>query len=373
MGKLVIVTPGEILLDGVGAGYVPVKTMSGVKAFAERWDGETVWVTQARARESAVVGGAWRHISFGSLPYEVVITDRVCDAVANLGADVVHALLSVNYAKLCNVKAPVVFYVENPLRERLKQEYSKSPKRSAYPRIVAGGVRREAVLTGMVARSAGIQCNGWPAWKAYHRMSRSSILFLDSRLHDNQVWARNERATEGPLSLGFSGRFLAMKGPAYAVRLARELSTAGVECNLTLFGAGPLECELRAAAGANVRFAGELDFDTQWVPCVRSDIDIMVLPHVQGDPSGTYLESAGLGVPILGFDNSALRELVGRDGFGWVVPVTDSAALFAKAKLLSSDRAAIREASSRGVDFMIEHSFEREMDRRVEHLRSVVH
>jgi len=68
----------------------------------------------------------------------------------------------------------------------------------------------------------------------------------------------------------------------------------------------------------------------------------MILPHSQGDPSGTYIESAGLGVPIVGFANAALRGHERHAGFAWTVPVGDIDGLVELVRRLADDPAEVQ-------------------------------
>jgi glycosyltransferase involved in cell wall biosynthesis len=171
--------------------------------------------------------------------------------------------------------------------------------------------------------------------------------------------------------LGFSGRLVRAKGPGYAVDVARALSRDGAKVRLTVMGGGELEPELRRMGSGTVRFAGGLRFADEWTRYVREDIDLMVLPHLLGDPSGTYLESAGCGVPVLGFDNIALSSLVGRHGIGWTVPIQDTAALIDMARRIVADGTGWQRARSHGLAFMADHHVDAEFRRRVEHLRAL--
>ena len=47
-----------------------------------------------------------------------------------------------------------------------------------------------------------------------------------------------------------------------------------------------------------VQFRGNLDFKHRLVPLLQNEIDLFVCPHVQGDPSCTYLETMACGVPL---------------------------------------------------------------------------
>ena len=114
-----------------------------------------------------------------------------------------------------------------------------------------------------------------------------------------------------------------------------------------------------------------MDFDGEWVPFIRDNVDLMVLPHRQGDPSGTYLEAAGLGVPTLGFDNEAFRALVAHEDLGWAVPNGNGRLLLEKALQLVENPAELRKKSINGLTFMNKHHCDHEFAARIQHLEAI--
>ena len=145
----------------------------------------------------------------------------------------------------------------------------------------------------------------------------------------------------------------------------------GVAVHLTLLGGGPLESRLRRHENDDVSVVGRLDFTTQWVPHVRDHVDVMVLPHPQGDSASTFLESMSCGTPVAGYDNRYWRALHAESGGGWATPVSDARALAGLLASLAGDRDEVARVRSAGLDFAAAHSFDLEFDRRVEHLLSV--
>ncbi|MDO5635048.1 MAG: glycosyltransferase, partial [Micrococcus sp.] len=163
-------------------------------------------------------------------------------------------------------------------------------------------------------------------------------------------------------------------GPEYAALAALMLLDRGTDVTLDVFGDGELTESLQHLTRRHaeaIRFHGSLPYEPDWNQIVRDGIDLMVLPHIQGDPSGTYLESAALGVPVVGFDNRALRSLVARHGIGWTVPLGDVA------KLTDSITELVRDPERRicagrvARSFMQQHTIEAEFSRRITHLRGI--
>lgn len=366
--RLVIVTPSPMITDGVRVQTTP-KFVDGVAAYAAHWPGSITVVGQrASAGTDFNVGSGWWDVEH--LPFSLELSDDPVVTTMALAPSVVLAYPKPLTGRLLAAGLRVVLIAENPLAERARYEWVERRSTASMPRILAGAIRHERRIRRMVRQSAGIQCNGFASWEAYRNLSALPLLFFDTRVRRATVQQPPcpTSSPEGPLRLAFSGLFWRHKGPEYAVRLARALTERGVPVTLELFGRGPLEHELRSMAGPETRFSGELPFDPDWLDHVRSQVDLMVLPHVQGDPSGTYLEAAGVGVPTLGFDNAALDGLVRTAGLGWTVPLRDEDALLQRAVSLSQDRAEIDRAGAAGQRFVRKHTFEDEFERRTDHL-----
>lgn len=377
MRKLIILTPGTTRRREDGCIRMTSKTLSGLRAYAEYWPGETIWITPEESRHTDSVdgenlGSQWIDPNAENFCY--MPASNPISTVRSFGTSaIVVALLRVSNAQLLTTGARVVYISEQSLQTRIGIQLAGKPPASERLRIFGGAVKEELLLRRLVRRADGLQANGWPTWLALHRESPSPLLFFDTRLRTDQLPSRGRtrRPPDGPLRLGFSGRHIPIKGPQHAVQLARDLQEAGIPCTLDIFGTGPMEPDLRREAGEGVKFHGDVSFDRDWVPFVRDAIDLMVLPHVQGDPAGTYLETAGLGVPVIGFDNEALRTLTKEAAFGWVVPMRDRKSLLHKVAELAADGESLTAASANGIAFMRKHSFEQEFRRRVEHLRQI--
>jgi glycosyltransferase involved in cell wall biosynthesis len=178
----------------------------------------------------------------------------------------------------------------------------------------------------------------------------------------------------GPLRLAFSGRLIAMKGADHLLDVATELKRLGVPFTLDICGSGDLEPSMRrtiAQCGLSnlVRMRGVLDFKSQLMPFVSSEVDLFVCCHPQGDPSCTYLETMSCGTPMVGYDNEAFRGIVKTSGVGWLSPLGDARALANRIAELNRDRAAIVNAAEQSLAFASQHTFERTMQMRVDHLK----
>jgi colanic acid/amylovoran biosynthesis glycosyltransferase len=373
--RLAVVIPGRQPRTSGGRVKIARKTLTGMAAYQERWPGEVVMVGIDGGEDGNVgLGAEW--LPSDDLPFRVHVATDLAEALAAARADIILAPHHPNFRAVLDMSMPAALTSEIPARDAAIPPLEEGPAASVRARIVAGAVRYEWQLRGMAKRAAGLQCNGWSAWEAYSRFSPDPLLFYDTRLTREQVDAasRDDRTLlpDGQIRLAFSGRYVTGKGPMYAVRLHEALRDRGIAHTLTLVGDGVLEPALRAKAGDDVQFLAPMDFDTEWVRWVRESVDVMVLPHIQGDPSGTYLEASGLGVPVLGFDNTALRNLVSRFDLGWVAPLRDVDSLADIVQSVVADPGEIARRGERGGRFMQEHHFDAEFDRRIEHLLGIL-
>lgn len=372
VNRLVVLIPDAVGHDGTFVS-VNTKTLDGVLAYRERWPGEVVLAART---------GAWRSDAMQSVvrradvPFDMELYDDIGLLQSRQGSTVTLAMHLVDNAQLLKYDARrVVFYGEFPLSERIIAARLRS-RGVATLRAELGWRRRGNLLRRMVRESGGFQANGYPAWNEYAALSPDSILYFDTRVRSDHVRDRaNEKeASSRELRLAFSGRHILEKGPAFAVEATLEVLDAGHNVTLDIFGTGEQTGMLKSAArraGDQIRFFGAIPFDPDWTEHVRSQVDLMVLPHVQGDPSGTYLEAAALKVPVIGFDNSALSELVERHGIGWTVPIGDAGALAAKIGSLIGAHEELGAAGVAGRQMMNSRTMEQEFLRRVQHLRSV--
>lgn len=236
------------------------------------------------------------------------------------------------------------------------------------------------------ARADGLQANGTPAAAAYG-WARQVHLYLDTRVSAGEYIDPAALETRlaallaprrPPLRLAYSGRLARMKGADHLIPLAQALAARGLAFELTLYGAGELEGEMRQALQARpelarvVRLAGVADFHRELLPQVQSQVDLFLIPHRQSDPSCTYIETLSCGVPIVGYDNEALTGILGMAPVGWSVPMDDIAAYADRIVQLDRDRTQIADAARSALAFASGHSFEAVFAGRMAHLQQVL-
>ena len=273
---------------------------------------------------------------------------------------------------------PVFFSVEYTIGTRLKivaLDRSLSWPRKIWSMI--WNLRMERRRRAAFRRAAGLQANGYPAYQAYRRLNRSTILYLDGRMRHNmmatpqEMAARRARLVAGaPLRIVHSGRLEPMKGAQDVLPIARRLAEMGVDFTLDVFGTGSLEAELQAGAaalGGRLRLHRPVDFETELVPWMRRDADLYLSCHRQSDPSCTYLESMSCGLPVIGYDNAMWAAMREDSTAGWVVAMGDWKAMADKIASLSRTREEIASHAERALHFAGFHDFETEFTRRMQH------
>jgi glycosyltransferase involved in cell wall biosynthesis len=137
------------------------------------------------------------------------------------------------------------------------------------------------------------------------------------------------------------GRLAPEKGLDTLVR-----ATHGLDVDVVLVGTGPEEARLRALAGPNVTFLGQVPRDA--LPDVYGDADIAVMPS-RWDPWGMILNEAALaGLPLVSTTAAgAALELIEDGANGFRVPPDDPAALREAIGRLAADADFRRRAGMR--------------------------
>ena len=360
------------------------KFSSGVQAYVDAWDGPVRVVMEPTP--SASINLDNEAVDTTLLPYTLEVMDYddpSLDAFLR-DAAVVHG--SVGYRqndlpKRCAAMGvPFVTSSEYTLQTRLQiaDAETKSSVRRARRRWWERG--QERANRAAVRVATGIQCNGTPTYEAYAEISPSPLLYFDTRtrtedvLSDDALAQRLARVTNGdPLRLAFSGRLDPMKGAQHLIPFARRLKALGVRFTLAICGGGSLADALRDELRGNpireVDMKGVLDFQSELVPFIKSEVDLFVCPHVQGDPSCTYMETMACGVPIVGFDNEAFQGIIDRNAVGWLSPLGDVDALATRVARIDQMRSILAERARIALGVAREHTYEATFARRVAHLR----
>jgi alpha-1,6-mannosyltransferase len=157
---------------------------------------------------------------------------------------------------------------------------------------------------------------------------------------------RGEPQDDGVLKLVHVGRLSREKSPHLAVATAVALHRRGVPVRLDVFGQGPHEHEVRAAAaGAPVAFHGHVrDRHALATRLASADVALSVCP---GETFGlAILEALACGTPVVTADRGGGRELVDADCGEHGAPEPESLA-DAVLRLVDRDPGVRRKAARR--------------------------
>ena len=103
---------------------------------------------------------------------------------------------------------------------------------------------------------------------------------------------------------------------------------------------------------------------------MRENAHLFVCCHRQSDPSCTYMETLGCGVPIIGYTNSAFSGIMHAD-VGWLVKKNEPDLLAEQIAGLAIHRDTISIKSKNAVALASTHSFEMTFLRRIQQLQTI--
>lgn len=368
-----------------GERYFDRKFFDGLHAYLDHWPGH---VRLAMFGKNISETAAFGMVAFSELPSRVEFVDleegKALQKADLRGVDCVLASadnyrLSKTHEICTELGIPLVHDVEYTFRTRM--DFLRAEKKPWY-RSLRSWIwlwRQEKKMRIALSRANAIQANGWPAFNDYSQKDRNDLVYLDSRITREVMVGEFdlERRLVGladgaPLRLAFSGRLISAKGADALIALAIELRSLGVPFQMDIFGAGALSDGMsleiaKSKLDEQVRMHGAVDFRTALMPHIRDKVDIFVCCHRQGDPSCTYIETYGCGVPIAGFANEAHQALLANADVGWQVPVDDVRGLAALIRRLDTQRDEIAAKSRRALALAEEHMFDVTFARRMSH------
>ena len=227
---------------------------------------------------------------------------------------------------------------------------------------------------------AGVHCNGYPVFDAMEPYSANRLLYLDSRMYRDMVipeadLAHRLRNGVQPLKLLFSGRYEAVKGALDCVRVAIACIERGVDIVLHCYGQGSQQGAMqelvsRSDVHGKVFIHNAVTYP-ELVKISRS-FDIFVCCHVQSDPSCTYLESMGSGLPIVGYANKMWGRLSRESNAGLCSPLNRPELVAEHVKQLASDPQMRRARSTQAREFALAHAFEQEFKLRTDDINRMM-
>lgn len=373
--RLLMIVPAPVNRLPDGRLRLDVKFVEGMRLHCRLWQGPigvVLW------DHGAVIpfGAEYRAEDLG---FELVILspgEALPEALFQRFDEISAAADMAEALDLCDrTRLPVSYAIEYTIGTRLRivaLERGMGVARKAWSML--WNLRMERRRRQAFRKAAGVQANGYPAYHAYRRLNPNTMMYLDGRMRAEMMATATEmaerRAWTGPLRIVHSGRLEPMKGAMDLLPVARGLAAAGADFTLDIFGAGRLEAELRAGLAAfdgRVRLHAPVDFETGLVPWMRENADVFLSCHRQSDPSCTYLESMGCGVPVIGYDNAMWAAMQADCGAGWVVPMGDVAAMAQGIARLARARDEVAAHAAGALKFAQAHDFETEFTRRMQH------
>lgn len=372
---------GRLLMDE--------KFVSGMALHARHWAGPVRAVMrdlgQGALPFAAPVDPATLPFSVTLLPQDAALDSALGAApgVVLVSADVAEQLALGDAARARGLR--VVYGIEYTLETRLRiarLDRSRNLPRRLWSML--WNMRTERARRRALRQADGIQLNGFPAERAYARLNPQPLRYLDNRMSadmlatSDEMAARRAHHEQGlPLRLIHSGRLETMKGGHLLVPLARALRDKGVPFGLSIYGTGTLEAEIRQGIARHdladlVHLHAPVPFETGLVPISRREADVFVSCHVQSDPSCTYVEAMGCGLPVVGFANHMLAALAQDSQAAWCLPMGQVQAMADQIARLDKDRAEVMRRAEAGLAYARQHDFGIEFDARMRHLAAVV-
>lgn len=297
------------------------------------------------------------------------------ELIKKVTPDIISTLATSRVRWLEEQSVPVVYSVENTSKTRLDIYYSQSNLSFLdKARIYVGEIKHEKRFKQTIRKAAGIEINGDGAYTHYGRINPHTIRYYDHRIyqHDlDNIQLPKHPKNGSALTVAFSGRWIAIKGTDLFLEIAAQTYALNPDIQFVIMGDGEYRDLVQEYRYPNLQNLGFIKFDPEWKKYVRDYVDIMLLPHRQGDPSCTYFESLGMGVPVVGFSNDTLTPLVER-GVGWEFSRFDVSAVAQKIVELNRDYAQVTQRALQAHKFMSDKSFEKTNRMRAEHMMNVV-
>lgn len=369
--------------------YFDRKFHDGVLAYTVYWPGS--FRLAIRLSKSKLPQFGLIKFNGNKFPAKVTVigSDETINSNHLEGVDIVLAsgdsFDSFHLAALCKVRGiKCVYGIEYTLGTRLRISAINDANVWRKLKTIVWLLLKERQRLEAFRLSDGLQANGAPAYDAYAPLVPNAMLYFDSRntismgITDKELSSRLSSLDEGkPLRLGFSGRLINVKGADHLIEVAHELHRRQISFSLDIFGAGELLLQMQTkieeyGLAASVRLRGVVDFASELMPFIKSNLDLFVCCHRQSDPSCTYLETYACGVPIVGYNNLAHQGILARHDVGWSVPMNDVASLANQIARLNKQREEVKSKALNAVRFAREHTFEATFQRRIEHCLQIL-
>jgi colanic acid/amylovoran biosynthesis glycosyltransferase len=219
-----------------------------------------------------------------------------------------------------------------------------------------------------------LHCNGYPIYEESRFFNDSRLLYLDSRMSADMVIAKEKLETRlrnrigKPFRLLFSGRYERIKGADDCVRVALECLRRGMNIEMHCYGQGSLRNAMLQLAQQSPAGSIHIHEAIPYPELVQRshEFDLFVCCHIQSDPSCTYLETFGAGLPIVGYANRMLLGLGKASGCAHATPLGNTMAVADDIARLLNDAESLATMSRGAREFALAHTFEREFSLRTD-------
>jgi len=358
------------------------KFVSGMKFACANWPGRIDCLF--RERPSPIPFGSQYALS--ELPFGVKVlaenepvdpTHLEAYDIVQLSGDMHLDLDLPSLVKWRNLRLKVVLVIEYTMETRLqiiRLDRGLSPLRKIKNTIWT--LQQERRRRRAMRDADSVQINGYPAFDAYCKFNSNNLLYLDNRMWEELFATADEMADRAvrlsrgaPIRLINSGRLEPIKGAQDLIPFSKALRARGTPFTLDIYGTGSLEAEITEAISAAqlgeiVKLHAPVDFETELVPISRRNADMFLSLNRQSDPSCTYLEAMGCGLPVVGYANRMMSKLAKESQAGWTVSLGDSDALAQKVSTLTKNARALHDAAANALSFARTHAFEIEFAKR---------
>jgi glycosyltransferase involved in cell wall biosynthesis len=238
-------------------------------------------------------------------------------------------------------------------------------------------------FTSSIAEMRGahsLHCNGYPTYDQSRALNPNRLLYLDSRMSSDLVISENTIAErlaarrQRPLRLLFTGRYEPMKGALHAVRVGLECVARNLDVEMHCYGQGSLLSSMRRLAAESGRGRVHVHEAIPYPELVRLSrtFDLFVCCHIQSDPSCTYLESFGAGLPVVGYGNRMWRRLCDESRAGCWSRVGALQDVVSDVEILARDDRRLATLSQRARAFAVARCFENEFKLRTDAINAAL-
>ncbi|MDP9018947.1 MAG: glycosyltransferase [Candidatus Eremiobacteraeota bacterium] len=271
---------------------------------------------------------------------------------------------------------PYIMILEYDLQTQMTESSSKVKN------VLRKGIRHARSALNYIRsiaemRSAhSLHCNGYPIYEATKLYNPNRLLYLDSRMSADMLISKSEMEYRSasrhdrPLRLLYSGRYEPLKGAVDAVKVGMECLGRGLKIEMHCYGQGSQKAQMQnIATDSRMQIHGAIPYP-DLVKLSRT-FDVFVCCHIQNDPSCTYLESFGAGLPIVGYDNRMLRGLLKASGAGYASPIGKPGRVVENIVRMIESR-GVDMYSVRAFEFAKEHTFESQFQKRVDAINALL-